>query len=219
MGLSRNLGLFSNLFSKRAVAERPRIVASAGLSEVWTWCHSSTVVQSKTSATRLVTKTGCVLIAFNCWSTVVLSVHMKTHSIRIVRALTIFVVSELLTNSLAVRVLGSLTASLVLHKLPKHECKLFGGQIRCAASFPEGNRQSRRYLGSCHRTCVVHWSDGVLVASRYGQLAQPWQFLTSFKELVHNNCRQAVVPLLTTKLSDVLRKQTCFCCVRCSESE
>ena len=52
------LGPITQLLSLRAFNEIPRVPVSAGLSRLRTWCHSSIVVDSRISPTRLATNTG-----------------------------------------------------------------------------------------------------------------------------------------------------------------
>ena len=54
----RMLGPITELLSLRASEEIPRVPISAGLSPPRTWCHSSIVVDSKISPTRLAMNTG-----------------------------------------------------------------------------------------------------------------------------------------------------------------
>ena len=79
--LFKKSGPLNELLSKRTVADNPGVPASAGLSPVGTWFHSSTVVSSRISVTRFATKTSCYSSECNHCSTVVLSVHMKHLSI------------------------------------------------------------------------------------------------------------------------------------------
>ena len=53
----RMLGPITQLLSLRASEEIPRVPVSAGLSPLRTWCHSSIVVDSRISPTRLATNT------------------------------------------------------------------------------------------------------------------------------------------------------------------
>ena len=64
-GLFKKFGPFNQLLSMSALADNPQVPASAGLSAVGTWCHSSTVVSSRISATRFATNTGCFSSDFN----------------------------------------------------------------------------------------------------------------------------------------------------------
>ena len=55
----RNSGPFNQQLSKSAFADNPRVPASAGLSAVWTWYHSSVFVNSKICDIVFATKSGC----------------------------------------------------------------------------------------------------------------------------------------------------------------
>ena len=79
----RKLGPWVQLLSFKASAAIPRVPVSAGLFSVSTWYHSSTVVTSSISPTRLATNTGCFAVEWSHCSTVVMSVHIKTSFIGI----------------------------------------------------------------------------------------------------------------------------------------
>ena len=69
-------GPFTQPLSFRAYVVISRVPVSSGLSPLNTSNHSSIVVDSRISETRLATKTGNLLVEFNHCRTVVLSVHM-----------------------------------------------------------------------------------------------------------------------------------------------
>ena len=72
----RMLRPITQLLSLRASEEIPRVPVSAGLSPLKTWCHSSIVVDSRISPTRLATNSGNFSVEFSHCKTVVLSVYM-----------------------------------------------------------------------------------------------------------------------------------------------
>ena len=76
----KNLVPLSKELSKTAFADKLRIPASAVLSPVGTWFHSSTVVNSKKLATLIATNTGFFPIEWNHWRTSLLSIHLKLRS-------------------------------------------------------------------------------------------------------------------------------------------
>ena len=61
------------------MAQNPQVPASAGLSSVGTWLYPPTMVGSRTSITRLATKTGCFSKEYNPCNTTLL--HMKRLSL------------------------------------------------------------------------------------------------------------------------------------------
>ena len=61
-------------------AEIPRVPASAGLSQVATWFHWSTLVFPRISLTRFAMKIGCLLVEFIHCKPMVLSVHINNLS-------------------------------------------------------------------------------------------------------------------------------------------
>ena len=61
--VKRNRHLFSR-WTLRASEEIPRVPVSAGLSPLRTWCHSSTVVDSRISPTRLAANTSNFSVEF-----------------------------------------------------------------------------------------------------------------------------------------------------------
>ena len=88
----RKNGPFTQTLFFRASAVIPRVPVPSGLSPLDTWNHSSIVVDSRISETRLATKTGNLLVEFKHCSAVVLFVHMYD--------LTIFLLKDFLISSL-----------------------------------------------------------------------------------------------------------------------
>ena len=66
----------TQLLDCKTSADIQRVPASAGLSLVATWFHSSTLVCSKISHTRFATNIGCLLLELSHCKTVVLSVYI-----------------------------------------------------------------------------------------------------------------------------------------------
>ena len=73
-------GPLTQLLDCKTSADIPRVPASAGLSQVATWFHWSTLVFSRISLTRFAMKMGCLFVEFIHCKTMVLSVHIKTLS-------------------------------------------------------------------------------------------------------------------------------------------
>ena len=78
-------GPLTQLLNCKSSADKPRVPASAGLSQV-PWFHWSTLVFPGVSVTRFAMKIGCVLVEFIHCKTMVLSVHINTLSTETVNA-------------------------------------------------------------------------------------------------------------------------------------
>ena len=73
-------GPLTQLLDCKTSADMPRVPASAGLSQVATWFHWSTLVFSRISLTRFAMKMGCLFVEFIHYKTMVPSVVIKTLS-------------------------------------------------------------------------------------------------------------------------------------------
>ena len=76
----KNSGPLTQLLDCKTSADTPSVTASAGLSQVATWFHWSTLVIYRTSLTRFAMNIGCLLVDFIRCKTMVLSVHINTLS-------------------------------------------------------------------------------------------------------------------------------------------
>ena len=70
----------TQLLDCKTLADIPRVPESAGLLQVATWFHWSTLVFSRISQTRFALKMGCLFVEFIHCKTLVLSVRTKTQS-------------------------------------------------------------------------------------------------------------------------------------------
>ena len=83
-------GRLTQLLDCKTSADIPRVPVSAGLSQVATWFHWSTLVFSRISLTRFAMKMGCLFVEFIHCKMMVLSVHINTLSTVTVNARQIY---------------------------------------------------------------------------------------------------------------------------------
>ena len=76
--LDKKCGLLTELIKCKITAGIPRVTASAELSLVATWCHWSTLLDTKISQSLFATKLGFFSLDIIHWRTVGLSVHKHT---------------------------------------------------------------------------------------------------------------------------------------------
>ena len=146
-------GSLTQLVCLRESAVIPLVSVSAWLSPLKTWNHWPIYIDFRISATRLATNNGCLLVEFNHWRTVVLSVHMNTLEILSVRAFSISCFRRVAKMQLEFPISELKAQSLWLLLLYRRQMQI--GIWKRRFSERDGLLQTRKRPKSYHRTYAV----------------------------------------------------------------
>ena len=132
----------------------PHVPVSAGLSPLRTWCHSSIMVGSRISPTRLTTNASNFSVEFSHCKTVVLSVHMQREMINADSKGGPYIIFQSCGEQSSLKCFHGRNASFA-----KDEGYLTFVRARVAHAKVQPHRKLR---ASYHRTCVAQFDPQAL---------------------------------------------------------